>query len=1720
MADKTRTSSVADTLQPADGQAEIPVVVAVHIRPLVHDEVVNGCTPCLSVTEGEPQVCCGHHTFSFDQVYGGGGMAPTNIFSDCVEPLVQGVFKGYNATVLAYGQTGSGKTYTMGSQFTPHERPSGVIPDVLVSMFDRIFSTPDIQYTLRVGFIEIHKEEIHDLLLERVQEQPTISLREMPNGSMCIAGAKEIEVDLSAGADASLMFVMNILMRGSMARATSMTMMNARSSRSHAVFSLTLEQRRDLSGTGEDDADSIAGGNGAGAEGGGEVAAGKSGDEKDLDMTYLCAKMLLVDLAGSERAKRTQATGARLQEGIHINQGLLSLANVIQALVDGHKHVPYRNSKLTRLLQDSLGHNSRTVMVACVSPADSNMEETINTLRYANRARNIKNKPVVNRDPSAAQIVLLRQQLAAARAEVEVLRGQLHGMQRNTAAGPGASGTPDRSSYGVDPATLASAEGKKELAHALAEQEAALITSKGSGEDQSKALVEQLERYQCRILELEEQATQHAQQEGTTAEPASTGTAPAYGSPAAVPPLPNAQAVARATPPGSAKTSPTKDPQQSVRMMQRLSTLQDDMKRKQDQIAKLAAMEMSGNGVRAQYDRLVADLIKEQDALKTKHSELHKRLKEVDNQHAAEKIKQSKTYKKQVKDLNEQLALMKKKETEKIKLEGLMRKSEEMINRLKSDVNKIKGQKAGIAKQMSELQQDYDSFKRGKAKEIISLKKDSRRAETEMRRLALLNQKQKSVLQRKIQEAEEAKKRLQTLKHRSAKRTTTATASGSAAVPPRPSSVMSSRGGTSHPAFTPFGASTGSGGGNGGGGGSTGGGGAASAAGDAGPSVTPASDGRDPKDWLREEIEAASTAHYTRVVMQGTIAKRGDLSKRVKEYERKVAEIDHMPPEMQKQQETTRAGLMASIKYMEEDIDQCTQSISALHSDLDAAGKQNDEAREDSTAERFAAVSDVTQARTMLSTLFRMACAYNDEANIVKVSNSDLDDANEELKDRCEAALAEAEALHTELAEAQAAARSAQEALAAAQAAAAATASPGRSPGRREAPAAPAVEVSPGRSSPGRTSPGRDSQRRSKHLSAATGVSPGRRPPRHDGVMARGNGGPSSGGGSVASDDGSSSREMELGTMGVIGTFDDMTPRGAVPATLPQMSPPVGTMPSIEEERAAPDNKSLDAQFQELMQEIQINLKARSRNSSPEPRPRSSSAATSSTYHDSRGSSLRVSADPSAQPSFRADPSSLWQPGEEAQPPYHERTPSRSRHSRPHSSSAVNLAGLPQQPPPLPRASDLRASAEAPAAAGEPEHVHRYSDEPPASVGGGGRSAMDIPQLPLSPEAAAVAAASTGSEAPRHPRARRFKTSASQIVTAPAVSSPGLGDTHASYVAVDGPEGLVPPPHLPPPTGPPRPRSANGAHVTRSFEHEFPVLPPAPGPPPFAPLPLGSDPPARPMARSRSIKSNYATSQDVFHNISNIDSARSTGSGGGGGGSTHATASAGKSVMEGKGGKVTSFGIGPTIGHQGSGRGGASHRSDGSAVLSRVSAGTGSGPRTTLSNTQNGYTHAPRPPSSTGTLRAAGNVVGEGGGSLVLTPESHPLAGPLFGAAGDAQGWRDDRGEVVMVPRGNGIGRNRVARAPLEDPLRGHHSALELELGDMERHSGTGSSMDEGPKTPATNVRGVRLAAPSPDGVIGRGPSGVQAKNMYKEAVAARSQAARVLTTKSHLPPQ
>ncbi|XP_013925616.1 PREDICTED: chromosome-associated kinesin KIF4-like, partial [Thamnophis sirtalis] len=231
---------------------------------------------------------------------------------------------------------------------------------------------------------EIYNEDILDLLAAGKERSSQISIREDPKGGIKIVGLTEHMV--SSARETVL-----CLEQGNNSRTVAATAMNTQSSRSHAIFTVCVEQK----------------------------------SKADENVSFL-SKLHLVDLAGSERQKKTKAEGERLREGININKGLLCLGNVISALGDESKKgsfVPYRDSKLTRLLQDSLGGNSHTLMIACVSPADSNLEETLNTLRYADRARKIKNKPIVNIDPQAAEINRLRLQVQ----ELQVLLLQAHG---------------------------------------------------------------------------------------------------------------------------------------------------------------------------------------------------------------------------------------------------------------------------------------------------------------------------------------------------------------------------------------------------------------------------------------------------------------------------------------------------------------------------------------------------------------------------------------------------------------------------------------------------------------------------------------------------------------------------------------------------------------------------------------------------------------------------------------------------------------------------------------------------------------------------------------------------------------------------------------------------------------------------------------------------------------------------------------------------------------------------------------------------------------------------------------------------------------------------------------------------------------------------------------------------------------------------------------------
>ncbi|KAM4039033.1 kinesin-like protein KIF21A isoform 2-T2 [Anomaloglossus baeobatrachus] len=396
-------------------QDESSVRVALRIRPQLAKEKIEGCHICTSVTPGEPQVFLGKDkAFTFDYVFDIDSKQD-DIYVDCTEKLIEGCFEGYNATVFAYGQTGAGKTYTMGTGFDVNitEEEQGIIPRAVKHLFRRIDERkqaaveqglPPPDFKVNAQFLELYNEEVLDLFdttrdIDARNKKSNIKIHEDSSGGIYTVGVTTRNV-------ASEAEMMQCLKLGALSRTTASTQMNVQSSRSHAIFTVHLCQTRVCSKVDtENDLDNRI----------------TSESTQMNEFETLTAKFHFVDLAGSERLKRTGATGDRAKEGISINCGLLALGNVISALGDKSKkatHVPYRDSKLTRLLQDSLGGNSQTVMIACVSPSDRDFMETLNTLKYANRARNIKNKVMVNQDRTSQQINALRNEITRLQMEL------------------------------------------------------------------------------------------------------------------------------------------------------------------------------------------------------------------------------------------------------------------------------------------------------------------------------------------------------------------------------------------------------------------------------------------------------------------------------------------------------------------------------------------------------------------------------------------------------------------------------------------------------------------------------------------------------------------------------------------------------------------------------------------------------------------------------------------------------------------------------------------------------------------------------------------------------------------------------------------------------------------------------------------------------------------------------------------------------------------------------------------------------------------------------------------------------------------------------------------------------------------------------------------------------------------------------------------------------
>ncbi|XP_053952591.1 kinesin-like protein KIF3A [Anastrepha obliqua] len=362
------------------------VRVVVRVRPMEKSEINCGATNVIQVdkinraiTAVKPNATVNEppKTYYFDNVFSTDSNQ-LDLYVDTARPIVEKVLEGYNGTIFAYGQTGTGKTYTMsGNPESPQTK--GIIPNAFAHIFGHIAKARENQkFLVRVSYMEIYNEEVRDLLGKDVSK--SLEVKERPDIGVFVK-------DLSGYVVHNADDLENIMRLGNKNRAVGATKMNQESSRSHAIFSITVESS--------------------------ELSQG--------DMTNVrMGKLQLVDLAGSERQSRTQASGQRLKEATKINLSLSVLGNVISALVDGKStHIPYRNSKLTRLLQDSLGGNSKTVMCATISPADTNYMETISTLRYASRAKNIQNRMRVNEEPKDALLRHFQEEIARLRKQLE-----------------------------------------------------------------------------------------------------------------------------------------------------------------------------------------------------------------------------------------------------------------------------------------------------------------------------------------------------------------------------------------------------------------------------------------------------------------------------------------------------------------------------------------------------------------------------------------------------------------------------------------------------------------------------------------------------------------------------------------------------------------------------------------------------------------------------------------------------------------------------------------------------------------------------------------------------------------------------------------------------------------------------------------------------------------------------------------------------------------------------------------------------------------------------------------------------------------------------------------------------------------------------------------------------------------------------------------------------
>ncbi|KRX05245.1 P-loop containing nucleoside triphosphate hydrolase [Pseudocohnilembus persalinus] len=377
------------------------IQVMVRVRPLNQRERDEGAQSCVIQQDGNTkqlvlQTHSDQKTFNFDYVTDN-KVTQDDIFHIVGKPITDACLEGYNACIFAYGQTGAGKTFTMQGKNLDEGRDNpnrGLQPrvfDYLFGLINQIKKQKDIEYLVKCSYLEIYNEQIKDLLSSEPSTQ--MNVREDIKKGVYVENLTEEEAQNGQEA-------IDLLIKGACNRHVGATKMNAESSRSHSVFSIAIQSKQIISGLN----------------------------------TTKGSKLHFVDLAGSERQKQTQAEGSRLKEAANINKSLTVLGIVINTLVENSggksRHVPYRDSKLTFILKDSLGGNSRTFMIAAISAANTSFPETLSTLKFAQRAKQIKNNASINEE-SSGNVEAMKKEIKKLKQEIEDYKVQIKGFQQN-----------------------------------------------------------------------------------------------------------------------------------------------------------------------------------------------------------------------------------------------------------------------------------------------------------------------------------------------------------------------------------------------------------------------------------------------------------------------------------------------------------------------------------------------------------------------------------------------------------------------------------------------------------------------------------------------------------------------------------------------------------------------------------------------------------------------------------------------------------------------------------------------------------------------------------------------------------------------------------------------------------------------------------------------------------------------------------------------------------------------------------------------------------------------------------------------------------------------------------------------------------------------------------------------------------------------------------------